>query len=74
MFDFILTIVCENATLRTCFPLLERELKILSFFDVKMIWLQSVPSTQTCAKVASVLEQRSLTLSVKVNLVFFAVL
>ena len=39
MFDLILTIImCDNATLRARFPLLERELTI-SFFDLKLFWL-----------------------------------
>ena len=41
MFDLILTLTCDNATLCTRLALLERESKILSFFDLKLLCLQS---------------------------------
>ena len=41
MFDLILTVICDDATLCTSYPLLERELKIHSFFDLKVFWLHS---------------------------------
>lgn len=41
MFDLILTMICDNATLFTSFPLLEHKIRICSFFDLKVLWLQS---------------------------------
>lgn len=46
-----LTMTCDNATDGTSFPLLERDLKILSFFKLKLFWSSATPSTQTCAQV-----------------------
>ena len=69
MFDLILTMICDNAT-RARFPLLERELKILSFFDLNCCGYSLTPSTQASAKAASVLK-RTLPMSVKMKLGFW---
>ena len=59
MFELNLTMICDNATLCTRFPLLGRELKI--------------PSAQTCAKVLNFLERRTLTRSLNMKLRFLEI-
>jgi len=49
IFGLVLTTIWDNAALRTCLTLLERELRSLSFFDVKLFAFGLAPSTQTCA-------------------------
>ena len=58
-----LAMIFDNARLGTRFPLLERELKIVSFCFVSSL----TPSTQTCAIRCHVLKQ-TLTMSVKMKL------
>ena len=69
MFDLILTVMCDNATLWSDLPLLERELKIHSLSNYPpwscFGFRQSYAIDTGWAKAASVLERTALKMRVK---------